>query len=72
MCQLEEENMDHFFNCTHYENKHRGISWKNILANNVEDQYNIAQIIFTRQVERERMLDVLQGGQPMDPGSGAP
>ena len=71
-CQLEEENMDHFINCTHYENKHKGISWKNILANNVEDQYDIAQFIFTRQVERERMLDVLQGGQPMDPGSGAP
>ena len=62
--------MDHFINCTHYENKQKGISWKNILSNNVEDKYDIAQFIFTIQVER--MLDVLQGGQPMDPGSGAP
>ena len=72
MCNKEIEDMDHFVSCVQYETKCDGIVWKNIIESNVEKQYEIAQFIFDRQVERERMLEILQGGQPRDTGSGAP
>ena len=66
------EDMDHFVKCVHYETKCDGMVWKNIIESNVETQNKIAQINFGRQVERERILDILQGGEPRNIGSGAP
>ena len=54
MCQKDQEDMDHFVNCKHYETEHEGIDWKQILENHVEKQYEIAEFIYNQQVERER------------------
>ena len=69
---ISRKDMDHFVNCKHYETQHEDIDWKQILENHVEKQYEIAEFIYNRQVERERALELLKGGQPMVSGSGAP
>ena len=72
MCQVKEENMDHFVFCNAYENKTLEVDWKDIFGHDVERQYNIAQFLLERQVQRENTMLMQKGGQPNDPGSGAP
>ena len=64
--------MDHFMSCTSYENRLEGCDWKDILKNDTEKQYKIAQIVFDRMNQRQEILDEDKGGHLLIPGSRAP
>ena len=58
--------------CSSYENISCGNDWKEVLKNDIKKQYEVAQIVFERQNQREDIISALQGGQPLLPGSRAP
>ena len=72
LCQVKEENMDHFVICSSYSNQSSNIVWKDMLGNNVDRQFEIAQFLYERQMQRDEAMILQKGGQPLNPGSGAP
>ena len=72
LCHVKEENTDHFIICSAYSNQSSNIVWKDILGNNVDRQFEIAQCLYERQIQREEAMLLQKGGQPLHPGSGAP
>ena len=43
-----------------------------MLGNNVDRQYEIAQFLYERQMQRDEAIILQKGGQPLNPGSGVP
>ena len=64
--------MDHFVICRAYSNQSSNVVWKDILGDNVDRQYEIAQFLHERQMQREDTILLQKGGQPLHPGSRAP
>ena len=69
---MKEENTDHFIIYSAYLNQSSNIVWKDILGNNVDRQFEIAQCLCERQIQREEAMLLQKGGQPLHPGSRAP
>ena len=43
-----------------------------MFGNNVYKQFEIAQFLYERKMQREEAMILQKGGQPCNPGSGAP
>ena len=71
-CHIKEENMNHFMSCTSYEKRSFEYDWKDILKNDIEKQYKIAQIVFDRMNQRQDRIYEDKGGHPLSPGCIAP
>ena len=61
-----------FVICSAYSNQSSKVVWKDILGDNVDRQYEIAQFLYERQMQRDEAIIMQKGGQPLNPGSGAP
>ena len=73
VCQLKEETIQHFLSCPTYEKTPQENSWRDIKRDNVERQFEIAQIVKERWNIRKRHIEKYEAGQPQDQfGSRAP
>ena len=54
--------MEHFMSCKAYENISHKYDWENVVKIDVVKQYEVAQIIYDRQNQREA---IMKGGQPL-------
>ena len=64
--------MDHIVICSAYSYQSSNIVWKDMLENNVDRQFKIDKFCYERQMQREEAMILQKGGQPLNPGSGAP
>ena len=72
-CEIKEESIHHFLTCTSYENVACEENWKTILNNEIDKQFEIAQIAKQRQRIRKQIIDKYEVGHPQVPsGSRAP
>ena len=70
MCEMSEENIDHFVSCESYESETLTINWREIMKNDNETQILIAEIIQNRIIERGNRQEEV--GLDSEPGPNAP
>ena len=68
MCDIKEENITHFLECTEYGNQH--IEIEEIYTQNTENQFSIAKQVEERIFMRKMRLEA--GLDSPSPGSNAP
>ena len=57
MCEMLEENIEHFMSCESYGKTSWEIDWKEIFGSNVKNQNTVAKEIKRRQFIRKKKLD---------------
>ena len=57
MCEMLEENIEHFMSCEAYGKTSWEIDWKEIFGNNVQNQNTVAKEVKRRQFIRKKKLD---------------
>ena len=57
MCEMLEENIEHFMSCESYGKTSWEIDWKEIFGNNFKNQNTVAKEVKRRQFIRKKKLD---------------
>ena len=57
MCEMLEENIEHFMSCESYGKTSWEIDWKEIFGNIVQNQNTVAKEVKRRQFIRKKKLD---------------
>ena len=57
MCEMLEENIEHFMSCEAYGKTSWEIDWKEIFGNNVKNQNTVAKEVKRRQFIRKKKID---------------
>ena len=63
-CEIKEETISHFLTCNAYENLPQENSWEDVKENSVERQFEIAEIVKTRQKKRKEIIEEYEAGHP--------
>ena len=66
MCEKKSETIEHFMTCKAYKNITPGYDWKLILDDYPDKQFEIAENIKRRQIQRKQKIEKYEAGHPQD------
>ena len=66
MCEKKSETIEYFMTCKAYKNITPGCDWKLILDDYPDKQFEIAENIKRRQIQRKQKIEKYEAGHPQD------